>query len=102
MEARSRNRLFLAGCTALGLAAGFGLGFYAASRGSPIPGAGSVQEYVGEARHVNFGTDASEFDVYYPAAYVDPPEPTILTQDMNHGSVYPLADPRRDGRRLRT
>jgi hypothetical protein len=85
----------------IGLAAGFGLGFYAAPQMQPRADATRVQEFVGEARHVNFASDALEFEVHYPAAYVDPPELTILTEEMNHGFDYQLVEQRRDGFRIK-
>jgi hypothetical protein len=80
---------------------GFGLGFYAAPRGQPNAPPGAAQEYIGEARHVYLGSDAHEFDVRYPVAYVDPPELTVLTEQMNWISDYQLIEQRRDGFRIK-
>ena len=100
MTNRSRYWL-LTGYTLLVLAAGLSIGYYAARQGSQGTTASPIREYVGEARHVNFASDALEFDVQYPGAYVNPPELTILTEEMNHGFVYQLIEQRRDGFRIK-
>ena len=101
METRSWGRVVPAACTLLGVAVGFGLGFYVAPRGPLALPRGAVEEYIGEARHVFFGSDAREFDVRYPAAYVDPPELTVLTEQMNWVADYQLTEQRRDGFRIK-
>ena len=101
MGARSRSWQLAVAGTVVGLATGFGLGYYSAPRSQPITPTSLVQEYVGEARHVNFASDASEFNVQFPAAYIDPPELTILTEEMNRGFDYQLVEQRRDGFRIK-
>ncbi len=94
----TRTALLLAAGLVVGLMTGFGLGYYSAPRGVPLPPAATsnVHEYAGEARHVNF-TGVEPFDVYYPEPYVRPPELVILTEEMKRGFVYTLVEQRADG-----
>ena len=84
-----------------GLATGIGIGWFSAPRAQTEVDARHIVEYVSEARHVNFASDVREFDVHYPHTYKQPPELTILTEEMNHGFDYQLVDQRADGFRIK-
>ena len=84
----------------VGIAIGFGCGYFFARRIHHSDGQSHVLEYVGEARHVDLSTEGS-FEVAYSQPYTNPPELHILTEEMNRVLDYEILEQRIDGFRIK-